>query len=113
MLLSAILKHLSDESDAVAALLDLGDLVLVGEVEAVRLQHQESVGDYVIGATRRFAGQASDADWLRLTTALEGCSAPASACLHTMLTWAVAQDRSTGAEARVCNCTARDGVGSA
>ena len=104
MLLSDILKQFSDEAGAAAALVDLGDIVLIGQVEAVRLQHGESVGDYVYGATRRFANQALDEDWLRLSTALERSQTPAATCLRTMVTWAVARDRSHSANDHRCTC---------
>lgn len=104
MLLSDILKQLSDEAKATAVLIALGDLVLIGEVEDIRIQHGESVGEYVFGATRRFANQARDEDWLRLSTALESSQSPAAACLQTMVTWAVAHDRSHGSNDRRCSC---------
>lgn len=104
MLLSDILRHLSDEGRAAAALIDLGDVVLIGDVEDVRIQHGESVGEYVYGATRRFASQARDEDWLRLLTALERSHAPAATSLQTMVTWAIAHDRSNGAGEQRCSC---------
>lgn len=104
MLFSAILRQLSDEARAAAALIDLGDVVLIAQVEDVRIQHGESVGEYVRGATRRFASQALDEDWLRLSTALERSQAPAATCLQAMVTWAVAHDRSHGANNQRCSC---------
>jgi hypothetical protein len=104
MLLGDILRRFSDEPQAAAALLSLGDLVLIGQVEVLRIEHHESVGEYVSGATRRFAGQASDSDWLRLTTALEGSIAPAATCLQTMVAWAVERDRSGTTEPGGCSC---------
>ncbi len=92
MLLGTILKQLSDESSAAAILVDIGDLLLINAVETTRQTYGESVGDYVSGATRRFANEASKEDWMRLTTALERSDTPASTCLKTMLTWALAQD---------------------
>ena len=104
MLLSTIFKDIASDASAAAALIELDDLVLIGNVEAVRLEHHESVGEYVIGAARRFSVHASESDWLRLTTELEGSSAPAAACLRTILAWAVSQDRSADAEGGQCTC---------
>lgn len=104
MLLSDILKHLSDEERAASALVELGDVVLIGQVEDVRVQHGESVGEYVYGATRRFATQAGDEDWLRLSTALERSVTPAATCLKSMVTWAVTHDRSPALNHSNCSC---------
>lgn len=104
MLLGDILRRFSDEPQAAAALLSLGDLVLIGQVEVLRMEHHELVGEYVSGATRRFAAKASDSDWLRLTTALEGSTTPAATCLQTMVAWAVERDRSAAAEPSGCSC---------
>jgi hypothetical protein len=92
MLLGAIMNELRDEAAAAAALIGLGDVVLVAEVEAARIPHDESIGDYVSGATRRFAGQASDEDWLAIMTALERADNPAAACLSAMIRWSIAKD---------------------
>jgi hypothetical protein len=104
MLLGDILKQLTDETQAAGALVALGDLALFGQVESARLEHQESVAQYVAGATQRFACEASDEDWLRLTTALERSDAPAATCLQAMVTWAVARDRAAATHARGCSC---------
>ncbi|MDZ4841246.1 MAG: hypothetical protein SH859_03755 [Hyphomicrobium aestuarii] len=104
MLVSDLLKQLSDEDKAAAALLDLGDIVLIGQVRDAGRHHGESVGEYVYGATRRFASQALDEDWLRLSTALQKSETPAATCLQAMVTWAVANDRSEGAHHQGCSC---------
>ena len=104
MLVCDLLKQLTDESKAAAALLDLGDIVLIGHVQDAGRQHGESVGEYVYGAIRRFASQALDDDWLRLSIPLQHSESPAATCLQTMLTWAVAVDRSCGSNDRRCSC---------
>ncbi|MFM9941846.1 MAG: hypothetical protein ACKVP7_20370 [Hyphomicrobiaceae bacterium] len=106
MLLGAILKEVQDEDAAAAALLSLGDIVLLAEVEAARLPHKEGVGEYVSGATQRFARLASDEDWLRLMTLLEKSPSPAATCVTTMVRWSIVRD--TAAEAMPqsggCSC---------
>jgi hypothetical protein len=97
MLLGTIMTRLQDEGVAAATLMSLGDIVLVAEVEAARLPHAESLGEYVSGAAQRFAGLASDEDWLALMTALEGSDNPAAACLATMLRWSIARDAEAAA----------------
>jgi hypothetical protein len=62
------------------------------------------VAEYVAGATRRFAGQASDQDWLSLSTALERSDAPAATCLRTFVTWAVRRDRAAAKGGHDCSC---------
>lgn len=105
MLLGAILKEFQDEEAAAAALLSLGDLVLLAEVEAARLPHDEGVGEYVSGAAQRFAQCASDEDWLRLMTALERSQSPAASCLATMVRWSIANDAATQAPAQPVGCS--------
>lgn len=105
MLLSTIITELGDESRAAAALMELGDIVLVANIEAERRLHGESAGEYVSGAVRRFAGAASDNDWLALMTALERAENPASACLGSMLRWSLARDAcNDGHDKDGCSC---------
>ena len=106
MLLGAILTALQDEDAAAAALLSLGDIVLLAEVEAARLPHDEGIGEYVSGATQRFAQLASDEDWLRLMTVLEKSPSPAASCLTTMVRWSVGRDAAveTISQSGGCSC---------
>ena len=107
MLLGAILKELQDEEAAAAALLSLCDIVLLAEVEAASLPHDEAVGEYVSGATQRFAQFASDEDWLRLMTLLEKSHAPAATCLTTMVRWSIARDVAVEAAPQSGGCFCR------
>ena len=92
MLLGALMTELRDETTAVETLLSLGDIMLVSEVEAARLIHGESLGEYVACAAQRFAHLASDEDWLKLMTALECAEAPAAMCVTTMVRWSLLRD---------------------
>lgn len=92
MLLGTIMNELRNESVAAASLIQLGDLRLVAEVDTARAPHEESVGEYVSGATLRFERGASDEDWLALMTALERTDNPAATCLATMVRWSVTKD---------------------
>jgi hypothetical protein len=92
MLLGAIMNELRDETVAAAALMQMGDMVLVAEVDAARAPHEESIGEYVSGAAQRFARQAVAEDWLALMTALERTETPAATCLVTMVRWSIAND---------------------
>ena len=107
MLLGAIMTQFQDEETAADALLSLGDIILLAQVEAARQAHDESVGAYVSGAAQRFSRQASDEDWLGLMTALERTSNPAASCLTTMVRWSMTQDatvlHANGAVGR-CSC---------
>lgn len=107
MLLGSILTDLQDEDAAAAALLSLGDIVLLAEVEVARLPHDEGVGEYVSGATQRFAQLASNEDWLRLMTMLEKSQSPAASCLSNMVRWSIARDAAVDALPQSCGCSCR------
>jgi hypothetical protein len=92
MLLGALMTELKDETAAKVTLLSLGDIMLLNEVEAARLVHDESLGEYAAGAAQRFAHLASDEDWLKLMTALENSESPAATCLATMVRWSLLRD---------------------
>lgn len=113
MLLGEILNALRDEGAAAAALVSLGDIRLMAEVDAARKLHDEDVGEYVSGAAQRFTRLASDEDWLRLMTALERSSNPAATCLADMVHWSVARDTSPVATVALgSNCSCGGGKGS-
>jgi len=111
MLLGTIMNELRDETAAAAALLSLGDIRLVAEVEAARQPHGESVGEYVAGAAQRFARLASDEDWLRLMTALERSDQPAATCLADMVRWSISHDgqQKAGSRGGACSCGGGNG----
>ena len=92
MLLGAVINGLKNETAALEALLSLGDIVLLAEVEAARRRHEESTSEYVYGAAQRFAQLASDEDWLQLTTALEKSSHPAETAVDIMVRWSITRD---------------------
>lgn len=92
MNLGSLLRALDDEGHAASALDALGDVVLLGEVHAMREVHGETPGAYVANAARRFAARASDDDWLALMTALERDARPGLAAVRHMVRWAVAAD---------------------
>jgi hypothetical protein len=108
MLLGTIMNELRDETAAAAALMQLGDVVLVAEVDAAREPHDESIGEYVSGAAQRFARKASDEDWLAMMTVLERSDNPAFTCLTTMVKWSVdhdAKELESGADPTGCSCS--------
>ena len=92
MLLGALMTELRDEATATETLLSLGDIMLLNEVEAARLIHGESLGEYAAGAAQRFAHLASDEDWLKLMTALENTEIPAATCVTSMVRWSLLRD---------------------
>lgn len=92
MMLSQILRCLTDDSRADEALIGLGDLVLLAAVETESGQFGETRGEYVAGAARRFAGLASDEDWLAVMGQLERGERPAEAFLAFVLRWALKRD---------------------
>ena len=102
MLLGDIIRDLSSESTATAALVGLGDLPLLAQIETARTAHDETAGGYAAGAVARFADGAGDEDWLGLMNALERTDDPAGACLRRMIEWSLKQDAE--APAHACSC---------
>ncbi len=92
MLLGTILKRLEASAGAGVAIEALGDIVLLTEVRAMAALHDESLGQYASGATRRFAALASNEDWLSLVTAIERSDDPARTALEKMVRWSLVQD---------------------
>ena len=107
MSLGEIMARLDDEAVAAEMLLSLGDLALIAAIETARVPFDESLGEYVSGAARRFARSASDEDWLQLMTGIVRSAQPAASCLSTMLRWSLAQDsRAGGGEGCACGASA-------
>lgn len=95
MLLGQVLENLADETFAAEALLTLGDLPLLVQLDATARRFGESASAYAAAATRRFVDHASDEEWLALMNALERAADPGAACLRRMLAWSLRQDAST------------------
>lgn len=92
MLLGQVLQQLGDEAFAAEALLAMGNLPLMVEIETTGGHFGESPGEYAAGASRRFAAEASNEDWLGLMTALERADDAGAACLKHMVEWALRRD---------------------
>lgn len=103
MLLGTLLKRLGNEADAAEALEALRDIVLLTEVQAMGERHDETPAEYVRGATRRFAADASSEDWLALMTAIGRSDDPARTTLDRMLRWSLKQDAAVPV-ASGCGC---------
>ena len=58
----------------------------------MREAHDETPGEYVANASRRFASRASDEDWLALMNAMERAETPGRAAIAHMVQWAVTAD---------------------
>lgn len=107
MLLGQVLQQLGDEAFAAEALLAMGNLPLMVEVEATGRHFGENPGEYAAGASRRFAALASNEDWLGLMTALERADDAGSACLKHMVEWALRHDTTEsddGCASGHCTC---------
>lgn len=96
----AMMSALENEGHAAQALAALGDVVLLAEVGAMGELHDETPGEYVVGASRRFAAMAGDEDWLALMNALERADDPARAALEKMVRWSLARDAREAEQAR-------------
>ncbi len=108
MQLGALLARLEDETDAARALQALGDAALSAEVARLGAAFDETPGEYVANAVRRFAATAGDDDWLALMGAVERTKDPAQAALDRMLRWAFGKD-AAAANATGCGCGAGAG----
>jgi hypothetical protein len=106
MQLGALMDHLSFEDDAAAALEALGDIVLFASVQDMGARFDETPGEYVANAARRFADLGSDEDWLGLMSAMERSDDPARTALDRMIRWALKADAAIDASATsaVCAC---------
>jgi hypothetical protein len=102
MLLGDIIRDLTDEHCATGALVALGDLPLLAQIETARTAHGETAGAYAANAVARFADGASDEDWLGLMNAVERTDDPAGACLRRMIEWSLKQDAED--EGHSCSC---------
>ncbi|MCZ8188155.1 MAG: hypothetical protein O9308_17415 [Beijerinckiaceae bacterium] len=92
MMLSHILRDLTDDRLAEEALIGLGDLVLLAAIDTEAALFEETRGDYVAGAVRRFARLANDEDWLAVMGRLERGERPAEVFLTFVLHWALKRD---------------------
>lgn len=115
MHLGTLIEQLGNEADAATALEALDNLALVAEIEAVGEAFEETPGEYVANAARRFAGRANDEDWLALMSAMEYAAEPGRAALERMIRWALNADRTAAAapagHACTCGKSAGDGDG--
>ena len=111
MNLGQLMNALENEADAGAALVALQDIVLLARVQAACAFHDETPGEYVANASRRFAAFASDEDWLGVMTAMERTDDPAHAAIDRMLRWALAKDAAATAPAPASAATPLGGCG--
>jgi len=107
MLLGEVIERLSDEAFAAEAMLTLGNLPLLVEVEAAGRRFGESASTYAAAAVRQFVNHASDDDWLALTGALGRGGDPGATCLRQMLAWSLHRDSAPTA----CGCSSNDSSG--
>ena len=103
MLLGDMLRNLQDETQATEVLIGMNDLVRLAHVQECAARYDETAGEYAANAVRGFANQASDEDWLALTTAIENADDAAQICLSRMIDWALKQDSAPPAH-QGCTC---------
>lgn len=105
MQLGTLMNHLAFEEDAAAALEAIGDLVLFASVQAMGKRFEETPGEYVANAARRFAALGSDEEWLGFMAAIERSDDPARAALDRMLRWALKVDAAETSPVPHAGCT--------
>jgi hypothetical protein len=111
MHLGTLIEHLSNESDAATALDALGNITLLAEVQAVGEAFDETPGEYVANAARRFAARAESEDWLALMSAMEYADEPGRAALERMIRWALNADKAPAVESKGHTCTCGGAAG--
>ncbi len=110
MQLGTLMDHLAFEDDAASALEALGDIVMFTNVQAMGERFEETPGEYVANASRRFAALGSDEDWLGLMAVMERSNDPARAALERMLRWALKIDAADAPSASHGGCTCGGGA---
>ena len=94
MMLGQMIERLGDEVFAAEAMIALGDLALMVEIDTAARSFEETPAAFAAFAARSFASRASDDDWLALMTAMERAEDPGTACLKQMLVWSLRHDAS-------------------
>ena len=93
----SLLTMLDTEAGALRVLNSLDDAALLGEIQEMGVEHDETPGEYAVNAARRFSAIASADDWLALRTALERAEDPALTALERMLRWSLLKDGESAA----------------
>lgn len=89
MLLGDLISRLDDEVVALEALLGLGDLALLADVEAAAARQGLTPGGFAARAVSLFTTGASDDDWVSLIGTIGRAEDPGGACLKGMLAFAL------------------------
>jgi hypothetical protein len=90
MMLGDILKRFSDETEVTEFLLRHGDIALVTQLRGLAAAEGETLGEFAIGAVKRYATEASDDEWLTLLGLISRTDDPAIVCLRRALERTVA-----------------------
>ena len=85
MMLGELIADLENEAVAEAALLALGDLVLIAAANERAARDGETVGAVVGNAVGTFIGTAGPDAWMAAMRAASDSAAPGAACLEVML----------------------------
>ena len=90
MLLGDIIAALTDETAASEAILGLGDLPLLAEMQVRAQENGVSLGAYAAWAVRTYADNASSEEWTTLVGALGRSDDPGATCLHRAFSYVLA-----------------------
>ncbi|MGX5734783.1 hypothetical protein [Bosea thiooxidans] len=93
MLLGDILSRLDDETLAMQALMELGDIVLLAEVETFAAAEGLTPGAFAARSVDLFSNRASDEDWMSLIGVMGQSADPGRACLRRILRFALRQPK--------------------
>jgi hypothetical protein len=103
--LGDLIRGLDDDTHASELLTASGDVALIARLHDMASRFEESAGEYVGGAVRRFANLADHEDWLALMNTVERAGDPAVACLVHMVGWSLKKDVTPAApKHQGCSC---------
>ena len=101
MILGDILRKFDDPSVVTAALMELGDLGLLTQIQQKAAVYGETPGEYATASVRLFSNEANDDEWAAVMAAMGHSEDPGAACLRRMLEWAISREAPAGS---CCGC---------
>jgi hypothetical protein len=105
MLLGDLMARFGDETTAEQAVLAIGDVVLLALLREAAASAGLGIGEFMVDATRHYAAEASDEEWLTLMSVLGRDADPARAALERMVRWSLAHRTPAQADVHADDCS--------
>jgi hypothetical protein len=99
LLLGDVIARLTDETVAAEAILGLGDLGLLAEMQARADENGVALGAYAAWAVRVYADSASSEEWTTLIGAISRSDDPGVTCLGRAFAYVLAAEDGSGEDA--------------